>query len=1089
MKRFTNLLILSLISSWCFFGMAQEPNWRIIESDYPSNDIGVSTYIVTEHGADNTGEINSQKIFQDLLNKLGKEGGGVLFAPKGKYKITGVLTIPKGVILRGEWKKPIKGEPIEGTILMATSGKGFEIEGSSFITMEPSTTLTNIAVWYPEQDPNNIKKYPPTILYGRTGVWGNDYCNVRNVTLVNSYSGVILSRQNGGGCPNIYGLYGTPLSRGIEIDNIADVGRFDWIDLSPDYWAGSGLPGSPAKGSAYSKWIYENGTGIVMRRNDWSYTCHANIEGYKIGFHAAPSIPSAGSMPNGHNYELTFRNCKNAVCVDGVAESGMMFTRIKAIDCENGFVIGANTAGIVQLYDCEVNASANAVLIDEAASTKLMTQQCIFNSGKVVALGGTFTATDSDFNNNAPQISIDSNSRTILTGNRFAKTMDIRNESMFKCVIDHTPVEVKRLPGFPEIKERETKPAKSALYIVTDAAFGAVANGTTDNTSAIQSALNKASADGGGIVFLPPGKYKVLGNLTVPTGVELKGATDISTVPRGQGSILEVYAGKGDPTAEPFLKLAEKSGIRGISFNYPEQMSSLLPNVPEYPYCIQVMGKDVYMVNIGVRATFRALDMFTYKCDNHYVDYLAGHVFNTGIRIGGGSENGLVCNTQFNTIVYSSGGESKFGTWPNSPSPSDQPTKDACYNYNWAHLDFMILDDCKNQILYNDFHYGSYRGLVFSSAKPSGISLGLGIDASRKALYYQGLSDDGFDLINSQIVSIKQGSSTDTKYIETEAGFTGHATLFSSDYWGGTYRAVVMAGGSLDFVLANFRAAGEYRYLQLDGDANISLLNSYVFPRTFLNPGAEPGVWIESSIADKIGVDSVKCKSWFNNLTNGFEPDISGTLNRTGWIASASERSSSAYLAIDNIKSTRWDTGGPQSTGQWFAVNMGSKNKVNKVILDTSSSPNDAPSAYAVYVSEDGINWGQPVKTGATNSSVCIITIPDVTTQYIKVEQTGTKSNYWSIHEFYLAYIESIVSIDNETMGEVGLYYNQGTIYFDGLTDGQSSQLAIYNLSGQRVFSGKTYENSIETGNLPGGIYVVTLDCGGKTVRKKMIIK
>ena len=86
----------------------------------------------------------------------------------------------------------------------------------------------------------------------------------------------------------------------------------------------------------------------------------------------------------------------------------------------------------------------------------------------------------------------------------------------------------------------------------------------------------------------------------------------------------------------------------------------------KYPYCIQVTGKDAYIVNVGVRAAYNGVDLFTYKCDNHYVDYLAGHVFMNAIRIGGGSEGGRVCNMQFNSIVYACGSETKFGSWPNS---------------------------------------------------------------------------------------------------------------------------------------------------------------------------------------------------------------------------------------------------------------------------------------------------------------------------------------------------------------------------------------------------------------------------------------
>ncbi|HJN18301.1 MAG TPA: glycosyl hydrolase family 28-related protein, partial [Armatimonadota bacterium] len=46
--------------------------------------------------------------------------------------------------------------------------------------------------------------------------------------------------------------------------------------------------------------------------------------------------------------------------------------------------------------------------------------------------------------------------------------------------------------------------------------FGAVGDGKTDDTAAIQEALDKAAADGGGIVRLPRGNYRVASHLTVP---------------------------------------------------------------------------------------------------------------------------------------------------------------------------------------------------------------------------------------------------------------------------------------------------------------------------------------------------------------------------------------------------------------------------------------------------------------------------------------------------------------------------------------------------------------------------------------------
>ena len=48
--------------------------------------------------------------------------------------------------------------------------------------------------------------------------------------------------------------------------------------------------------------------------------------------------------------------------------------------------------------------------------------------------------------------------------------------------------------------------------------FGAKADGATDDTAAIQKALD-AAGKSGGIVAIPPGKYRVEGSLKVPAGV------------------------------------------------------------------------------------------------------------------------------------------------------------------------------------------------------------------------------------------------------------------------------------------------------------------------------------------------------------------------------------------------------------------------------------------------------------------------------------------------------------------------------------------------------------------------------------------
>ena len=56
--------------------------------------------------------------------------------------------------------------------------------------------------------------------------------------------------------------------------------------------------------------------------------------------------------------------------------------------------------------------------------------------------------------------------------------------------------------------------------------FGAKADGKTDDTAAIQKALD-ATSKLGGVVRLPAGKFLVAGSLEIPVGVVVAGSTPI----------------------------------------------------------------------------------------------------------------------------------------------------------------------------------------------------------------------------------------------------------------------------------------------------------------------------------------------------------------------------------------------------------------------------------------------------------------------------------------------------------------------------------------------------------------------------------
>lgn len=74
--------------------------------------------------------------------------------------------------------------------------------------------------------------------------------------------------------------------------------------------------------------------------------------------------------------------------------------------------------------------------------------------------------------------------------------------------------------------------------------FGVVGDGKTDDTKALQAALDAAVAKGP-VCYLPGGHYKLDGSLVVPRGVTLYGAS--GGVPHSEhpiGTVLLAYGGK-----------------------------------------------------------------------------------------------------------------------------------------------------------------------------------------------------------------------------------------------------------------------------------------------------------------------------------------------------------------------------------------------------------------------------------------------------------------------------------------------------------------------------------------------------------------
>lgn len=1003
---FTSINMMAFTTEAADINNIGAPDYRL-GTNSDGTEAFVYAYNVLDYGADNTGNTDCTAIFQKLLDKTYELGGGIVYAPAGRYKISGSLSINRGVVLHGDWQKPDKNKALpEGTLLMAYTGRNGDERSTPFIEMCIESGVENLSIWYPEQDPNNIVPYSPTIRYGFNNYFGNEYCNTNNVTLVNSYIGVLFNYDNGGAAPVVKNLYGTTLKKGVEIDKIADVGRIDGVDFSSEYWINSGLSNAPSNKDSFRNYMKSNSIGIVMRRNDWSYTCNINVDGYMSGYNTEVSVGST-ETPNGHHYNFNFTNCTTGITVNATNGVGILFDEINIKNCENGVLITDGTSDVVEFFHTTIDASKYALRTSGQSSTKVLFNQSVVKRGQVAINGGTLTANGSEFNNKTPQIYFGVAGRGILTGCSFKQGRQISNNSLYEISIDDNASLTEEVEKFPGVEYDSHTPSRLVLYNAALSPYNASVN-AYDNTDAIQRALNQASADGGGIVFLPSGKYKVRGHLTIPSNVELRGALNIQTVPHGSGTILEAYENRGNENGASFIQLKSKAGIRGIVIDYPEQVfdGSTTWKPAAYPYTIQGQGSDIYVINTNVRASYKGLDLFTYRCDNHYVDFMGGHVFNVGVKVGNNCENGKLYNLMYNVIVYACGNESKYGSFTNMPNGvSNAPL----YSYGLDYLDFMILGDCKNETLYNDFHYGSRHGIVFENngnGGPTGSSMGLGIDGSARSVYVKSGVTSEFSLYNTQVVSIVGSDAADTSYFDIEDNSSMKLNFYNSDYWGQPNKGIETGNNNSTLTLngAFFSNPGQTSFAASNG-GKIDIVGSNLNQNgtTFVDSGSERNISVTGSTVNNRDNATGSFRGW--NTNQGLSSTMSSDsflskIDRSGWKASASNNNGNAGNALDGNINTRWDTAGGQTPGQWFAVDFGNATSFNTLILDVAASTSsDAPAGYEVYATNDMNNLGSPVASG--NSSSGVITFDTQNKRYVVIRQTGTKGNYWSIHEFY----------------------------------------------------------------------------------------
>ena len=253
-----------------------------------------SYFNVRNYGAVGDGATDDTAAFQAALNAAAAAGGGIVFAPRGNYRLNKPIYIDSFVTLEGIWRSPTAFTQNTGTTLLLYSGRN-NPNGPAAIQMRGiNTTLKGVTIFYPEQNnPRRIVPYAWTIRGGTAGGLGDNLA-VIDVLIVNPYQAIDLATHPCGR-HLIQRVYGQPLSVGIIVDQCYDVGRIEDIHFWPFWSEEACFTTANSRG---------NGRALVMKRSDWQIVHNFFAYGYHVGVQFAKGVDGFGM--NGQFSNLNF---------------------------------------------------------------------------------------------------------------------------------------------------------------------------------------------------------------------------------------------------------------------------------------------------------------------------------------------------------------------------------------------------------------------------------------------------------------------------------------------------------------------------------------------------------------------------------------------------------------------------------------------------------------------------------------------------------------------------------------------------------------------------------------------------------------
>jgi hypothetical protein len=185
--------------------------------------------------APSDGKADATAPLQAALDRAGKGGGGTVYLPQGRYRLTKHLKVPAGVELRGINDFMPRGTQCRTLLIADIPGDRGKANNPPLISLSCSKQLggsgvAGLAIWYPHQDYRDIQPYPWTIRSLGPGCW------VQRVYLGNCYNAVDFASHDSDRHV-ISRVCGSALNIAFRVGKCATIGWIDNCHIRPQDWA------------------------------------------------------------------------------------------------------------------------------------------------------------------------------------------------------------------------------------------------------------------------------------------------------------------------------------------------------------------------------------------------------------------------------------------------------------------------------------------------------------------------------------------------------------------------------------------------------------------------------------------------------------------------------------------------------------------------------------------------------------------------------------------------------------------------------------------------------------------------------------